>query len=599
MVAILVATLIFLTPVVLADSGEIAVSDADTVWTPDLVVASPDVIDSSDAPPQTISEVYVSDADTVWKGGLSLVSDDVIDASDAPPQTLAEAFISHADTVWSTGLQPSTSPSLAISPKEATITLGETISYTAVATDTHGTSFDVTAQTIFTIETGAGGHWVGNTYTSEFAGEWTVTGTYQGLTDTTTLTVRTEKILPVPYYSQGDTLWCVPASMSMIFKYYDKPIHLWDIAKDWGLKIDKGPSGRGESSKVKEYFKGHGLSTKDIDIDFDAVKDSISDGKPVFLAMHCVNPWDLQHAVVIVGYKELDGTREVYIHDPGGSFVRDKLGLSAPYIRVAVDWQDVERYAGWQSYAISVGGGSSSPPNGTIDFFNPSPSQQVRVQQKQLGALSGYCYSSYNRKAGLIWECSQRYPLVFDSDDKLYLLVMVANHMEHSQPYMFEVAFTKTVDEFHWLTFARQWDMELSGCNTTDIEKNITLGDIIGEYGEYTVTLRLLDSSCAKTYDEIVFPSIGYRPVAPPVTDFTASQTSGSRPLFVSFTDHSTGDINSWLWDFGDGRTSTRQNPSHVYTRPGVYTVKLTVSGPMGEDTEVKENYIEVHSYRR
>ena len=76
--------------------------------------------------------------------------------------------------------------------------------------------------------------------------------------------------------------------------------------------------------------------------------------------------------------------------------------------------------------------------------------------------------------------------------------------------------------------------------------------------------------------------------------DFSASPTSGPAPLRVNFTDQSTGDITSWSWDFGDGATSTEQNPSHTYTDAGTYTVSLTVTGLGGSDTEVKANFITV-----
>ncbi|MFC2141004.1 PKD domain-containing protein, partial [Acidobacteriota bacterium] len=49
----------------------------------------------------------------------------------------------------------------------------------------------------------------------------------------------------------------------------------------------------------------------------------------------------------------------------------------------------------------------------------------------------------------------------------------------------------------------------------------------------------------------------------------------------TNFTDTSTdpdGTIVSWLWDFGDGNTSTQQNPSHTYAADGTYTVTLTVT---------------------
>ena len=60
---------------------------------------------------------------------------------------------------------------------------------------------------------------------------------------------------------------------------------------------------------------------------------------------------------------------------------------------------------------------------------------------------------------------------------------------------------------------------------------------------------------------------------------FSATPSSGPAPLGVKFTDESTGDIDSWHWDFGDGKTSTAKNPSHAYAAPGRYTVTLTVAG--------------------
>ncbi|MDI6793966.1 MAG: PKD domain-containing protein, partial [bacterium] len=77
--------------------------------------------------------------------------------------------------------------------------------------------------------------------------------------------------------------------------------------------------------------------------------------------------------------------------------------------------------------------------------------------------------------------------------------------------------------------------------------------------------------------------------------DFTAGDTSGCVPLVVNFSDSSTGDVLSWLWDFGDGTTSSDSNPSHTYTDSGTYTVSLTVSDTCGSDTRTQTACITVN----
>ncbi len=79
---------------------------------------------------------------------------------------------------------------------------------------------------------------------------------------------------------------------------------------------------------------------------------------------------------------------------------------------------------------------------------------------------------------------------------------------------------------------------------------------------------------------------------AQPVASFSSNITQGCTPLVVNFTDNSTGSPASWLWDFGNGNTSTVKNPGAFYTTPGVYTVKLIVTNASGSDSLIKPYYI-------
>ena len=75
---------------------------------------------------------------------------------------------------------------------------------------------------------------------------------------------------------------------------------------------------------------------------------------------------------------------------------------------------------------------------------------------------------------------------------------------------------------------------------------------------------------------------------------FSSDVTFGDFPLEVRFEDLSVGLTAGWLWDFGDGQTSTEKNPSHTYTRSGSYNVSLTVTSPNLTDTETKVSCIVV-----
>jgi len=79
-----------------------------------------------------------------------------------------------------------------------------------------------------------------------------------------------------------------------------------------------------------------------------------------------------------------------------------------------------------------------------------------------------------------------------------------------------------------------------------------------------------------------------------PGAAFTADVTSGFAPLTVQFQDASTGLVNEWSWNFGDGSSASSAAPQHLFTEPGTYTVALTASGPYGVDTETRTAWITV-----
>ncbi|MFL5787765.1 MAG: PKD domain-containing protein [Flavisolibacter sp.] len=77
--------------------------------------------------------------------------------------------------------------------------------------------------------------------------------------------------------------------------------------------------------------------------------------------------------------------------------------------------------------------------------------------------------------------------------------------------------------------------------------------------------------------------------------NFTANVTSGCAPLIVNFTDQSTGNPTGWSWDFGNGATSTLQNPSTTYFYEGSYNVRLTITTSRGTNTITRTQYISIY----
>lgn len=82
-------------------------------------------------------------------------------------------------------------------------------------------------------------------------------------------------------------------------------------------------------------------------------------------------------------------------------------------------------------------------------------------------------------------------------------------------------------------------------------------------------------------------------PTAPPNTDFSADNLQSCNGV-ISFLDLSTNGVSNWDWDFGDGGSSTQQNPTHVYAANGTYTVKLVTSNQVGSDSLIRTAYINV-----
>ena len=137
------------------------------------------------------------------------------------------------------------------------------------------------------------------------------------------------------------------------------------------------------------------------------------------------------------------------------------------------------------------------------------------------------------------------------------------------------------------------WDL---GDGTTSTS-SLAFSHVYDEIGIYTVSLKVtgIGGSTTVTRNNYITASVL---VPPPTVDFTGTPLSGyilppATSLSITFTSLTTN-ASSYLWDFGDGTTSTSQNPTKTYSSVGIYDVTLTAIGVGGTASTTKSAYISV-----
>ena len=142
----------------------------------------------------------------------------------------------------------------------------------------------------------------------------------------------------------------------------------------------------------------------------------------------------------------------------------------------------------------------------------------------------------------------------------------------------------------HYGTSSGNYTAQMDAGNvTTSTVPNLVDG------ATYYFAVTAYDGSLVQSgFSNEVAGTVPAAPVGAPVANFSASTTSGTAPLAMNFTSTSTGSINTYAWTFGDGTSSTAQNPAKTYTTAGSYTVALTVTGTGGSNTKTVPNYITV-----
>lgn len=107
--------------------------------------------------------------------------------------------------------------------------------------------------------------------------------------------------------------------------------------------------------------------------------------------------------------------------------------------------------------------------------------------------------------------------------------------------------------------------------------------------GGYDVGLTVTQNGCTSYLEQ-------NEVLVAPLISFFVDATNGCQPLTINFLDNTTPVGKTYLWDFGDGTTSSAQSPSHTYNSPGKFGISITIetdSGCIG--TYSIANLIDVH----
>lgn len=110
--------------------------------------------------------------------------------------------------------------------------------------------------------------------------------------------------------------------------------------------------------------------------------------------------------------------------------------------------------------------------------------------------------------------------------------------------------------------------------------------------GNHTIEAICIDNYGIETSDKITIIIIDDTTHKILQSQFSVNTTCGTAPTTIYFTDRSTNNPSTWYWMFGDGNTSTIENPSHIYTTDGYYNITLIVGNETGSDTTTKSKLI-------
>ncbi|MBC7745395.1 MAG: PKD domain-containing protein [Flavobacterium sp.] len=138
------------------------------------------------------------------------------------------------------------------------------------------------------------------------------------------------------------------------------------------------------------------------------------------------------------------------------------------------------------------------------------------------------------------------------------------------------------------------WNFGDTSSGDNNVSNLQTAGHVFSAAGTYKITLTITnESNCAPvtiSHDVLVLNKPEARFSSPEVV------CENIPAVFEDQSELNGGSITKWIWDFGDGQTSTDKNPIHIYSKPGVYEVILTTEGEKSCVSDPAKKTITVNS---
>lgn len=239
---------------------------------------------------------------------------------------------------------------------------------------------------------------------------------------------------------------------------------------------------------------------------------------------------------------------------------------------------------------VSVNGTSPGTTGARMDFFNYAQSAQRDGLISPKINLNGYL------SASMSFEHAYRRYNQSTTDS---LIIYVSTNCGSSWTRVFQAgedatgSFATATTNTNAFVPANsgEWCMGTVGSDCFDVDLTAFVGN--------EVLIKFEGYNSGTIGNNLYIDNINITGIAAPLNaNFTASSQAICAGETITFTDNSTGTVQSQSWSFPSGspNSSNSSSPTITYNTPGTYNVSYTITGPNGNDTEVKNNFITVNA---